>query len=60
MAAKSLEVYYHNQHVGTLAEMPDKRIAFQYSSEWQKTGFPINTYITQSQRNSKPQKSYST
>lgn len=42
MANKSLEVYYHKQHVGTLAEMPDKRIAFQYSSEWQKNGFSIN------------------
>ena len=39
---KSLEVYYHNDHVGTLAEMPDKRIAFQYSKEWVATGFSIS------------------
>lgn len=42
MANKKLDVYYHKKLVGTLAEMPDKRVAFQYSSEWQKTGFSIN------------------
>ena len=40
--SKKLDVFYHKRHVGTLAEMPDKRIAFQYSSEWQKSGFSIN------------------
>ncbi len=39
---KKLEVYYKNIHVGTLAEMPDKRIAFQYDREWIRTGFSIN------------------
>ena len=42
MANKKLDVYYHNQHVGTLAERPDKLIAFQYSNEWQKNGFSIS------------------
>jgi len=39
---KKLDVYYHSQHIGTLALMPDKRVAFQYSDTWQKTGFSIN------------------
>ncbi|WP_081675804.1 type II toxin-antitoxin system HipA family toxin [Butyrivibrio sp. AC2005] len=41
---KTLDVYYHGQHVGTLAETPDKRIAFQYSSEWQRNGFAISPF----------------
>lgn len=41
---KTLDVYYHGKLVGTLAETPDKRIAFQYSSEWQRTGFPISPF----------------
>jgi serine/threonine-protein kinase HipA len=41
---KKLDVYYHEQHVGTLAETPDKRIAFQYDSEWQKQGFSISPF----------------
>lgn len=39
---KKLDVFYHGLYVGTLAEMPDKRIAFQYGSDWQKTGFALN------------------
>ena len=42
MANKKLDVYYHGEHVGTLAQTPDKRIAFQYTSKWQRTGFSIN------------------
>lgn len=42
MATKKLDVYYHNQLVGTLAESPDKLIAFQYSTEWQNNGFSIS------------------
>ena len=37
--SKTLDVYYHDQIVGTLAETPDKRIAFQYNDTWQKTDF---------------------
>ena len=43
-ANKALDVYYHDHHVGTLAETPDKRIAFQYDSEWQKNGFSISPF----------------
>lgn len=39
---RSLEVHYHGKLVGQLAEMPDKRIAFQYSDEWLHTGFSIS------------------
>ncbi len=41
-ANRILEVYYHGRPVGNLAETPDKRIAFQYSDEWIKTGFSIS------------------
>ena len=41
MATKKLDVYYHKQLVGTLAERPDKLIAFQYSADWQKNGFSL-------------------
>lgn len=39
---KTLDVYYKDRHVGTLAEMVDKRIAFQYDREWIQNGFSIN------------------
>ena len=39
---KVLEVRCHGKLVGTLAEIPDKRIAFQYSSSWIKEGFSIS------------------
>ncbi|MCR5791059.1 MAG: type II toxin-antitoxin system HipA family toxin [Lachnospiraceae bacterium] len=39
---KSLNVFFHDKHVGTLAEMPDKRIAFQYSKDWLSNGFSIS------------------
>ena len=42
MNNRKLDVYYHNKHVGTLAEMPDKRIAFQYSDDWVRDGFSIS------------------
>ncbi|MBO4701980.1 MAG: type II toxin-antitoxin system HipA family toxin [Lachnospiraceae bacterium] len=41
---KTLDVYYKNKHVGTLAEMIDKRIAFQYDREWIQTGFSISPF----------------
>ncbi len=43
-ANKTLDVYYHDQIVGTLAETPDKRIAFQYNDTWQKNGFSISPF----------------
>ncbi|MCR4793523.1 MAG: type II toxin-antitoxin system HipA family toxin [Lachnospiraceae bacterium] len=39
---RTLEVLYHGNTVGTLAEMPDRRIAFQYSEEWIRNGFSIS------------------
>lgn len=41
---KTLDVYYRQQLVGTLAEAPNKRIAFQYSADWQKNGFSISPF----------------
>lgn len=40
--AKNLEVYYHNQRVGFLAETPDHLAAFQYDDNWLKNGFSIS------------------
>jgi serine/threonine-protein kinase HipA len=42
MSNRKLEVYYHSKLVGTLAEMPDRRVAFQYSDAWVRTGFSIS------------------
>lgn len=39
---KVLEVRYHDKPVGKLAEIPDKRIAFQYESSWIRNGFSIS------------------
>lgn len=41
---RTLEVYYHEKKVGTLAETRDKRVAFQYSDDWIKTGFSISPF----------------
>ena len=40
--SKMLEVYYHGQLVGYLAETPNHLIAFQYSDAWIRNGFPIS------------------
>ena len=42
MQNKTLDVYYKGKHVGTLAESPERLIAFQYSDDWLKTGFSLN------------------
>lgn len=44
MPNKQLDVYYHGKNVGTLAQTSDKRVAFQYSTDWQKTGFSISPF----------------
>ena len=41
MPGKHLDVYYHGKQVGTLAETPEKIIAFQYTHDWLKEGFSI-------------------
>lgn len=40
--SKMLEVCYHGQLVGYLAETPNHLIAFQYSDTWIRNGFPIS------------------
>lgn len=42
MSVKKLDVYYNKKLVGTLAETPDRKIAFQYSDAWIKEGFSIS------------------
>ena len=41
---KRLDVYYHGRPVGTLAEAPDKLVAFQYNDEWINDGFSISPF----------------
>ncbi len=42
MSGNTLDVFYHGSQVGTLAETRDRRIAFQYSDSWLKTGFSVS------------------
>lgn len=44
MQSKTLDVYYHGKHVGTLAQTPDRRVAFQYSADWLRDGFSISPF----------------
>ena len=44
MPGKHLDVYYHGKQVGTLAETPEKIIAFQYTHDWLKEGFSISPF----------------
>lgn len=39
---KHLEVYFQQKQVGTLAEISDHLVAFEYSGEWLKSGFSIS------------------
>ena len=39
---RMLNVIYHDRVVGYLAEMPDRRIAFQYDEAWLDEGFSIS------------------
>lgn len=41
-STKTLNVLYHGRTVGRLAEMADRRVAFQYDAEWLKNGFSIS------------------
>ncbi len=43
-APLSLDVYANSRKVGTLAELPDHRIAFEYSPEWLQSGFSISPF----------------
>ena len=42
---KSLEVFYNNQIVGTLALRPDNLCAFEYHPDWIQNGFSISPLI---------------
>lgn len=39
---KKIDVYANKRKVGTIALTKDNKVAFQYSEEWQKTGFSID------------------
>ncbi|MBQ6735685.1 MAG: type II toxin-antitoxin system HipA family toxin [Lachnospiraceae bacterium] len=39
---RTLNVIYHDRPVGRLAEMPDRRVAFQYDESWLGDGFSIS------------------
>lgn len=41
---KKLTVKYNSQTVGYLAELKNKKIAFQYDEEWVKNGFSISPF----------------
>lgn len=41
---KILNVYYHGDSVGTLAETPNHLIAFQYNENWLRNGFSISPF----------------
>ncbi len=44
MNGNKLEVTFHGQAVGTLSETADHRIAFAYTPEWLREGFPISPF----------------
>lgn len=44
MNGDSLEVFFRDSLVGTLAETPDHRIAFAYTPEWIDDGFPVSPF----------------
>lgn len=41
---KKLEVFYHDQLVGILAEAKNGKIAFEYDGRWLENGFPISPF----------------
>ena len=44
MNGNKLEVIFHGQTVGTLSETADHRVAFAYTQEWLRGGFPISPF----------------
>lgn len=44
MKITKLYVKYHRRLVGTLAQMANGKIAFQYSKEWLENGFSLNPF----------------
>ena len=41
---KSLQVFYNEKKVGTLALMKNNIVAFEYDNEWLNNGFSISPY----------------
>lgn len=41
---KSLQVFYNDKKVGTLALMKNNTVAFEYDNEWLNSGFSISPY----------------
>ena len=46
----TLNVFYDNRHVGTLAMTNSHKVAFQYSEEWLRTGFSISPFSLPSEK----------
>lgn len=44
MNGNKLEVTFHDQTVGTLSETADHRVAFAYTQQWLRGGFPISPF----------------
>lgn len=44
MNGNKLEVTFHGQTAGTLSETADHRVAFAYTQEWLRGGFPISPF----------------
>jgi len=41
---RSLQVFYNEKKVGTLALMKNNIVAFEYDNEWLNNGFSISPY----------------
>jgi len=44
MQNKLINVFYHKQKVGRLAETPEKLLAFEYDPDWLRNGFSISPF----------------
>ncbi|MCI5934491.1 MAG: type II toxin-antitoxin system HipA family toxin [Lachnospiraceae bacterium] len=44
MKTNRLQVFFHDQPVGTLAMTVNHKVAFEYSDEWLERGFPISPF----------------
>ena len=44
-----LDVYYHDQKIGTMALYQNRLAAFAYSDEWLQEGFSISPFSSQQQ-----------
>ena len=44
MNDKMIRVLYHGREVGILSETPDHKVAFAYTPEWIRAGFPVSPF----------------